>query len=186
MKAAIRFIILLIAVSGASSAQANQPDEQQQPITISAVSISKAAAGKPSKLSFYLTNRSSKVIDAYALRVGILDASGRPVSHLARAAAKKLLPASDQKGHAPDETWEGHFDLPLVLRQNISVADVKISVDYIFFDDGSTWGPDIARQSVRIAGMREGALMERDRLRKLLKRAGIDAVRADLNRSNPK
>lgn len=60
---------------------------------------------------------------------------------------------------------------------------VTLSVDFVEFDDGTTWGRDIHNSHDMLAGQRAGAGDERRRLRELLKSGGpaavFDAVRED-------
>lgn len=55
-------------------------------------------------------------------------------------------------------------------------ASVTVSVDFVEFDDGSTWGADSHHSRDRLAGQRAGAKAERLRLRGLLKARGSSAV----------
>lgn len=60
---------------------------------------------------------------------------------------------------------------------------VTFSVDFVEFDDGSTWGLDSHNSRDMLAGQREGAKAERKRLRDLLKSKGpvavFDAIQAE-------
>ncbi|MBA3240974.1 MAG: hypothetical protein H0T60_07075 [Acidobacteria bacterium] len=53
---------------------------------------------------------------------------------------------------------------------------VNLSVDFVEFGDGATWGPDMNKSHDRLSGQRAGAKMERRRLRELLKAKGAAAV----------
>jgi hypothetical protein len=55
-------------------------------------------------------------------------------------------------------------------------ASVTLSVDFVEFDDGSTWGLDLHHSRDRLSGQRAGAKAERLRLRALLKAKGPSAV----------
>jgi hypothetical protein len=61
---------------------------------------------------------------------------------------------------------------------------VTLSIDFVEFDDGSTWGLDSHHSRDRLAGQRAGAKAERLRLRGLLKAKGssavFDAIREDV------
>ena|SRR2546423_1521466 len=61
---------------------------------------------------------------------------------------------------------------------------VRLSVDFVEFDDGSTWGLDVHKSRDTLAGQREGAKAEKKRLRELLKSKGpsavFDAIRAEV------
>lgn len=46
---------------------------------------------------------------------------------------------------------------------------INLSVDFVEFGDGTTWGADTGNSSDRLAGQREGAKTERQRLRSIFK-----------------
>jgi len=53
---------------------------------------------------------------------------------------------------------------------------ISLSVDFIEFADGTTWGNDTAKYGESLAGERRGAQAEAERLRKLLETSGLSAV----------
>lgn len=59
-------------------------------------------------------------------------------------------------------------------------AVAKIWVDLVIFANGSTWGPNRLRQAARWAGVRDGIMMERLHLRRILARRGASGVQAAL------
>jgi hypothetical protein len=66
------------------------------------------------------------------------------------------------------------FDFP--YEENDAPQRVTLSVDFVEFDDGSTWGADVYNSRDTLAGQRVGAKAERARLRELLKSGGPSAV----------
>jgi hypothetical protein len=60
---------------------------------------------------------------------------------------------------------------------------INVAVDFVEFDDGTTWGPDVSNYKERLAGEREGAKAERRRLRELLGAKGQGALRDFLEAS---
>lgn len=66
------------------------------------------------------------------------------------------------------------FDFP--YKENDAPQRVTLSVDFVEFDDGSTWGADVYNSRDTLAGQRVGAKAERARLRELLKSGGPSAV----------
>jgi hypothetical protein len=79
------------------------------------------------------------------------------------------------------------FDLP--YGENEAPGLVTLSIDFVEFEDGSTWGRDMYNAHDKLAGQREGAKAERERLRELLKSKGpsavFDAVRAEVSDDLP-
>jgi Holliday junction resolvase len=72
--------------------------------------------------------------------------------------------------------------LPPGKRRALAISNgdrekVVLSVDFVEFADGSTWGADTARYAESLAGERAGARAEAERLVKLLKTGGLQAVK---------
>lgn len=53
---------------------------------------------------------------------------------------------------------------------------VRVSVDFVEFEDGTTWGTDAGNSKDTLAGQRAGAKAERQRLKNLLKSKGRPAI----------
>jgi hypothetical protein len=66
------------------------------------------------------------------------------------------------------------------------INTVRLAVDFVEFNDGTTWGPDAENSRDRLAGQREGAKLERQRLSQLLQVKGREALRSDLQTSDVK
>ncbi len=64
--------------------------------------------------------------------------------------------------------------------QDEPIRSVKLTVDFVEFADRTTWGPDANNSRDLLAGQREGARAERQRMRQLLKSKGRAAVSDDL------
>ena len=70
------------------------------------------------------------------------------------------------------------------------IRSVRLTVDFVEFTDGSTWGPDSENSRDLLAGEREGARFEKQRLRKLMETKGAEALVTDAqindrNKSEP-
>lgn len=103
-------------------------------------------------------NQSARQIRALAIasniRVDFLNLSGR---------TSILLPSQIKT-----------FDI--VYTEDGRPKSINLSVDFVEFGDGTTWGADIANSRDRLAGQREGAKAERQRLKTLLKSKGRPAL----------
>lgn len=66
--------------------------------------------------------------------------------------------------------------IDFVYGEEDAVGLVTLSVDFVEFDDGTTWGRDMYNSRDMLTGWREGAKDERKRLRALLKSNGAPAV----------
>jgi len=60
------------------------------------------------------------------------------------------------------------------------IRSVRLTVDFIEFTDGTTWGSDSENSRDLLKGQREGAKFERQRLRDLMKAKGFQALADDL------
>jgi hypothetical protein len=70
------------------------------------------------------------------------------------------------------------------------IRSIRLTVDFVEFTDGSTWGPDSENSRDLLSGEREGAKFEKQRLRKLMETKGLKALTSDAemgdgNKSEP-
>jgi|SRR5215204_376392 len=114
------------------------------------------------RLKVMAQNQSGKKIRAYAI---VADAGSHSQVNFANltTSAAALRPTQIKT-----------FDF--AYGENEPPESVTLSVDFVEFDDGSTWGTDTHNSRDMLAGQREGAKAERSRLRELLKSGGVSAV----------
>lgn len=67
-------------------------------------------------------------------------------------------------------------DVSLAYNPEKLPESVKMAVDFVEFSDGTTTGPDTHNSRDKLAGQREGARREKQRLRDLLKSKGSTAL----------
>ena len=67
------------------------------------------------------------------------------------------------------------FTYQYVIKEG-TLKQLTLSVDYVEFADGTTWGPDAFKSVDRVAGRRAGAEAERELLLKMLTESGAAAV----------
>jgi len=60
--------------------------------------------------------------------------------------------------------------------QDERIKTVRLTIDFVEFADGSTWGPDSANSHDLLAGQREGARLTRQRLRQIMQTKGEEAM----------
>ena len=70
--------------------------------------------------------------------------------------------------------------------QEDQINSLRLTVDFVEFTDGATWGPDSGNSRDMLAGQREGAKLERQRLRRLLQAKGQEALVSDVQTSGSK
>jgi hypothetical protein len=128
-------------------------------------------------LTSSVINRSSKDIVAYTIVADFFDSAGTPTARLSANAIMNLASASKGStgGLAPGASG-GTNRFPLPTESNGTPVDYKVSVDYVLFKDGSTWGADTAKQSLAITGTQQGWRQSRMALKRLMAERGIQAV----------
>jgi hypothetical protein len=60
------------------------------------------------------------------------------------------------------------------------INSIRLTVDFVEFTDGTIWGSDSENSRDLLAGQREGAKLERQRLRQLIQTKGEDALVSDI------
>jgi len=69
-------------------------------------------------------------------------------------------------------TKPGSFDLSLAP----PLVSLTLSIDYVEFTDGTTWGKNTQRTAENIAGQREGRRQTAKKLREIFDNQGVGAV----------
>jgi hypothetical protein len=152
-----------------------QPDS---PLQISAVTN---RSPDPQKLdiTFAVANTANKAIRAYAIKheVGCCGSNGSQMrgSSLSNILSvdKLFLPGQVRSEEIGNE-WSGS-----------PYEKVTLSIDFVEFTDGSTWGPDISKSRERLEGMREGIKAAKTVLLKLFSEKGsqaaVELIESDMN-----
>jgi hypothetical protein len=80
--------------------------------------------------------------------------------------------------------WESRKTQPGSYGENMKSSEpierVRISIDFVEFVDGTTWGPNTTNAAERLAAHHVGWRAERDRLLNLLEEGGTTAVITDI------
>ena len=63
--------------------------------------------------------------------------------------------------------------------QEEEVKTVRLTLDFVEFSDGSTWGPDSENSRDMLAGQREGAKLERQRQSQIMRAKGQQGLISD-------
>lgn len=102
-----------------------------------------------------LKNQSPKAVKAVGLLVEYPDEHGRSSLRREITMVWGLKPADPVQSRKPGESWRHR--LPAVRRTSDGLpASCRVTVDYVLFDDATTWGPDTAKLSKRIRGFQAG------------------------------
>jgi hypothetical protein len=117
------------------------------------------------RVELQLTNNSSRRIAAYVLRHEYVDErTGSPAWILATAVATGgVVPAFRGASYVPGQVWTD-----TIRRHPAPKAGARYrihsTVDYVMFIDGSGWGPDKKKLSLKLQGMRDGARLQQEML----------------------
>lgn len=160
--------------SGRASTQIPPPQiliEQQpdSPLRISSIYMTSPDPFEP-QYGYTITNIKDKSIRAYAIKEDIrlgdgqAGTSGVDLSHL--PSLKLLLQPSQSRLISADNSSK--YTQP--------VREIILSVDFVEFSDGSTWGNDLFNSAQRLAGQRAGGKAALKRFRERLKTGGPDSL----------
>jgi len=149
----------------------------QAPVVVSNTSVERSAGGF--KVSYAVTNWSLKTVVAYVTVVSFFDANGNVASRTTRTRMMGFDPSG--KKLLPGET-NGEHTRHVHLRPDGTPLGTKVSVDYVLFEDGSSWGPDTTKRSVEVQATLRGWELARAHFKRLLKEKGVQSVIEDLNR----
>lgn len=126
------------------------------------------------RLMAQVQNQSGKAIRAYAVN-------------------SQTASTKQQNGHTQflNLTQRSTFWQPAEIK-TVEVADsqdepiktVTLTIDFVEFADGLTWGPDSANSRDLLAGQRAGAKLTRQRLRQLMQTRGEEAVTLEVQKGD--
>lgn len=137
------------------------------PIAIKVSSVDAMAAGSP-QIAFVITNLGEKAIRAYSIRweasIGSSSSAGMVLTNI----------------NVPDSIFAPGQSRPESLSSlpssTTSITRLVLTVDYVEFLDGASWGPDIQKSADILAGQRAGVRAEAAHLLRLLDSRGPSAV----------
>lgn len=159
-----RVIHLQSALEMAQSPTVSAKPQLDAPLKISSVEVVSTDPLTP-QFSYVVTNISAKPIRAYAIRNDVM--TGEQIQNsgvvlvLQISINSILRPAQSKSEAQPANTT---YFQPL--------ESILLSVDFVEFDDGTTWGADTFKSSERLAGKRAGGRAALNKLRGILRTHG--------------
>lgn len=127
-----------------------------------------------------LVNQSTKTVRGYVVLVEFQDSSGETGFYTTLTRVHPPHLPHGVHSFEPGESWTHDLAVPL---ENGNPVSRTLTMDHVVFEDGTTWGPDTERQSLKIQGLLNGFQAERSRLRRLLSEKGVQAVVEDLQQT---
>ncbi|MCP9495749.1 MAG: hypothetical protein MSG64_14980 [Pyrinomonadaceae bacterium MAG19_C2-C3] len=143
--------------------------QQGTPIVISAQYVDASTPTKPIFI-YVLANVSTKPIRAYTIKHEVSYGDAQYKSHGANSVqlpsiSQALLPNRSRQEEGGGET-----------RYSQPVNEIALSVDFVEFADGTTWGEDEYKFAEKLAGVRAGGKAALKKFREKLNKGGLDAL----------
>jgi hypothetical protein len=170
-------IISLLAVLALSFGQTTAPGLMKAPIEFIEGPVAAGPTG--AVVPLYVSSKSPKNILAYVLCAEFFDGSGRKMGLATKTSNKAIGSPSAVRYFGAQTSWQDDFEIP--ASGDGRAVSHKISVDFVLFQDGSRWGPDTTKTSLKIEGVIQGYKLERARLRRIAQTHGVKALLDDLN-----
>lgn len=149
------------------SLQVSVKDQPDTPLRVLNVKDNSTTLYTP-ELNIVVQNTSLKPIRAYAIRyevgLGKISAGGLELSIGAGSGADLQPNKSETVDIGTGTTYSSPID------------SITVAVDFVEFEDGITWGPDIQKTGERLNGMRAGSRAAIGLLVKLMKTSGLPSV----------
>ncbi len=160
LKAAIKFIALgiltgsLLWLSPSHSFSVDSPtqftviEQPDSPLLIRPTFMDPSHAQSP-RYGYSLTNNSGKPIGAYAVRELVRFGPGSPITStsLVHFPGQKAFLAPQQSRYEEGGVGKTYEQVPI---------EINLSMDFVEFADGTTWGKDIGRSGEKLDGQRAG------------------------------
>lgn len=145
------------ALMGMSAFLAAGGDQSAAPLNVQL----KAGSSSPEPAAVLeMENLSGKPVAAYAVRLIRRGDDGKAVSIRTHAVSTRGIGLSmGRPSFQPGEKWS----------DTVKLAEgelVEAHVDLVLFEDGTHWGPNKSKQLERFQGLRDGARLEREAVRR--------------------
>jgi hypothetical protein len=150
--------------------------QPESPLVVTPTSTDFTDPYRP-KYRYQITNTSDKTVRAYAIRREISFGADQPkqigVMFAHMPSLSLLLRPNQFKQTEQDDA---------VLSN--PAKEIILSVDFVEFDDGTTWGDDSFMSSDRLAGQRAGGKEAIRRFKEIFRTGGLDALTTIIDKSD--
>lgn len=167
----VRLVAIFLALCALTTAQVTVMDTSD-----------KVVDGKRT-FTVTLRNDSSKPIVGFLTICSLLDEAGRPFD---KAFVGGLTLDANQDRYDPGAKWTLDITAESENHPDTRVGGVRIEIDHVLYRDLTSAGPDTMQRLSRARSEYYGSQMQLARLKRLLKREGIDAVLAVLSKDEPR
>ncbi|MBC7932779.1 MAG: hypothetical protein H7Z38_19630 [Rubrivivax sp.] len=140
--------------------------QPQSPLQFSSTNILSSDPFSP-KIEFTVTNTGAKGIRAFTVsREVVTDAGSRRAAILTNLTTqRKVLQPGQSKSDTVNEPYSP-----------VPISSIILSIDFVEFVNGETWGKDAYKSGERLAGQRAGGRAAYEHFRQLLTRKGSSAL----------
>jgi len=122
-----------------------------------------------------ITNQSNKTAVGYVVMAEYADNVGTRVGRRVQTVVPFHFGGAQGGRVLPGASWQIDFR-GTPSGQDGALAKVNLSIDFILFEDGSKWGPDTQKGSLKIEGVMQGWASAFTYLDRLLKESGSEKV----------
>lgn len=163
------FFIAASATQSPKLSIKNQPDS---PLQVKSFEVVPTIMEQSSAVTLILTSTSSKPIRAFAVASSV---------DIGKIRAQLITTNSDE------QMWQLNEIKPITIRQSTDelLRGIELSIDFVEFSDGSTWGEDSFDSASSLAGEREALRATAKSLGERLKSEGYSVLINDLSTSAP-
>src|SRR5579872_940081 len=136
-----------------------------------------------------LKNVGNKPVVAYILRIEFLDETGKPRGAIVSRIVELADPANpNDAGKLIDvgQQWQHPKPLFVSLVKNGVERNYRVTLDYVCFSDGSSWGPDVSKMGKELNAYVRGFQTAKRYLGQKLQREGPEALKEELSTTKAK
>ena len=139
------------------------------------VTLYPAGSNNLERYRFEVTNISGKDISAYVIVSRSYDEAGKPGPYNLWA-RRELLPGTSKRLLPAGASHTGRYIHPVYRVTGEQLPKLVVSVDWVLFADGTSWGPDTAGLSKKLLAAHKASEATLENLRYLLETQGPSAV----------
>jgi hypothetical protein len=175
------FLCCLSLAAGISTLA--QPITEPAPLSVAEKVLTNTATPI---IDLTITNRSAKNVAAYSVIIQAINPQGHLGPQITHTAVLAFNPPISN-GPYPNGLKSGDGQHTSRLRAVFApdkqvIKNYRISIDYVLFKDGSTWGADSMKTSLKIAGILKGWQLSNSHLKEVMQTGGVNAVAAELKK----
>lgn len=140
----------------------------------------------PPTIDLTVTSRSTKNVTAYSVILQAVNPEGQLGPKITQTVVVAFNPPMSNvpypNGLKTGDSQHTNSLSAVFAPDRQVVKNHTVSVDYVRFNDGSTWGPDSMKTSLKVAGILKGWQLSNFHLKEVMQTGGVNAVAAELTK----